>query len=390
MPEAAHNDGRRLSAMTLPIVADDSAPQQRQGMTLADLIGDPLPDLVAIKDGEGPRVAQNRGNGHHWLSLRLGGRWAAWGRLRSNPHGIGARVWLEGPGLNVYYDATTTEAGLAQSVIPITLGLGKSQSASVVRLLWPDGANQTEMNVPGDQFHILAETTHRISTCPILFTWDGRRFQCVSDLLAGGGLGYFLEPGVYCEPDRDEAVAIRADQLRPFEGVYRLVIAEPMDETAYLDQLVLDIVDCPPGVSAAPDERFTTGGRRPTGELIEWKNTVLPIRATDMAGNDLSETLRAWDRLTADGFKRLEGWNGYAEEHGIVLDFGDRLSRSWSWAIRSSSVWPVGWSIRSLKPITRLQPRGSPCACLSSNASRTMGRGSSSRPIRAAPLACRG
>ena len=24
---------------------------------------------------------------------------------------------------------------------------------------------------------------------------------------------------------------------------------------------------------------------------------------------------------------RLEGWNGYAEEHGIVLDFGDRLSR---------------------------------------------------------------
>ena len=31
--------------------------------------------------------------------------------------------------------------------------------------------------------------------------------------------------------------------------------------------------------------------------------------------------------MTADGFGRLDGWNGYAEEHGIVLDFGDRLSR---------------------------------------------------------------
>jgi hypothetical protein len=161
IPMGARNDGRRLSAMALPIVADDSAPQQRQGMTLADLIGDPLPDLVLIKDGESPRVAQNRGNGHHWLSLRLSGRWSTWRRLRSNPHGIGARIWLQGPGLNVCYDATTPEAGLAQSVIPITLGLGASESAPVMRLLWPDGANQTETNVPGDQFHIVAESTHR-------------------------------------------------------------------------------------------------------------------------------------------------------------------------------------------------------------------------------------
>jgi hypothetical protein len=195
-PEGARNDGQRLSAMTLPIDPDDSAAQKLQGMTLADVIDDPLPDLVLIKDGEGPRVAHNRGNGGHWLSLRLGGRWATWGRLRTNPHGIGARVWLQGPGLNVRYDATTLEAGLVQSVVPITLGLGESQSASVVRLLWPDGSSQSEMNVPGDQLHNVAETTHRISTCPILFTWAGRRFQCVSDLLAGGGLEYFLEPGV--------------------------------------------------------------------------------------------------------------------------------------------------------------------------------------------------
>src|SRR6185312_1497024 len=37
--------------------------------------------------------------------------------------------------------------------------------------------------------------------------------------------------------------------------------------------------------------------------------------------------LRFWDRKTANKFQKLDGWIGYAEEHGIVLDFGDRLSR---------------------------------------------------------------
>ena len=37
-----------------------------------------------------------------------------------------------------------------------------------------------------------------------------------------------------------------------------------------------------------------------------------------------SDTLREFDRRTVE-FPRLAGWIGYAEEHGIVLDFGDRL-----------------------------------------------------------------
>ena len=41
----------------------------------------------------------------------------------------------------------------------------------------------------------------------------------------------------------------------------------------------------------------------------------------------MTETLRHWDRRTVDAFRKRDGWIGYAEEHGIVLDFGDRLSR---------------------------------------------------------------
>ena len=141
------------------------------------------------------------------------------------------------------------------------------------------------------------------------------------------GSGYLIAPGVYSQPDRDEAVAITADQLEASDGVFRLSVTEPMDEIAYLDHLRLDVVDRPPGVSSTPDERFAPQGPRPTGLLLAWRTTIEPVRATDLEGRDVTETLRHWDRRTVDTFRKREGWIGYAEDHAIILDFGDRLSR---------------------------------------------------------------
>ncbi|HKI18091.1 MAG TPA: cytochrome c biogenesis factor, partial [Isosphaeraceae bacterium] len=101
----------------------------------------------------------------------------------------------------------------------------------------------------------------------------------------------------------------------------------PMDEVSYLDHVNLEVVDRPPGVSTTPDERFAPEGPRPTGELLAWRTTIDPIRATDLEGRDVTETLRHWDRRTVDTFFKREGWIGYATEHGVVLDFGDRLCR---------------------------------------------------------------
>ncbi len=207
------------------------------------------------------------------------------------------------------------------------LGLGKREAADLVHLRWPDGVMQCELNVAGNQKLILAENNRKTGSCPVLFTWNGRRFVCIGDFLGGGGMGYLVAPGVYSQPDRDEAVAIAADQLQAEQGAFRLSITEPMDEVAYLDHLKLDVVDRPPGVSATPDERFAPTGPRPTGRLIAWREAIEPVRATDLEGRDVTETLKHWDRRTVDGFRKLDGWVGYAEEHGIILDFGDRLSR---------------------------------------------------------------
>jgi hypothetical protein len=327
IPAWVRNEGTRLTAAALPLEPDPAPAASIQGMRLADTTGDSLPDLIVAGEGEAPRVARNLGNGNHWLALTLSGRWTSYGRLRSNPHGTGARVWLQGPALDSICDISTPETGLSQSVVPTVMGLGDEKSASLLKVRWPDGMNQCELNIPADHHFTLAERTHRTSTCPILFAWDGSRFQCVCDLLAGGGLGYYLGPDFPSAPDRDESVAIAPELLRTVNGTYRLIIAEPMDEVAYLDQLTLDVVDRPAELSVAPDERFVGAGEQATGRLLTWKTSISPERATDLAGRDLTQILRDCDRQTADRFRRIDGLNGYAEDHGIVLDFGDRLAQ---------------------------------------------------------------
>ncbi|MFI5459209.1 MAG: FG-GAP-like repeat-containing protein [Isosphaerales bacterium] len=324
LPEWARNEGKRYSAKTLSLGPE--IPDQ-EGLTAVDLVGDALADIVVIRPGEPPALAKNLGNGQHWLALQLGGHWRVKPELmRTNSHAIGTRVLVEGQGIHATYDHTTPESGLGQSIAPFVLGLGRQEKAELVHLRWPDGVMQCELNVAGNQKINLAENNRKTGSCPVLFTWNGRRFVCIGDFLGGGGLGYLIAPGVYSQPDRDEAVAITADQLEPSDGVIRLSVTEPMDEVAYLDHLRLDVVDHPPGVSSTPDERFAPDGPRPTGELLAWRTTVEPIRATDLEGRDVTETLRHRDRRTVDAFRRRQGWIGYAEDHAIILDFGDRLS----------------------------------------------------------------
>lgn len=321
------NSGTQFADVLLGLAPDSLKGEPAQGMALVDLAGDPLPDLLVLRDGQGPQLAVNRGNGRHWLAIELNGRWKTdFDHMRSNPQGLGVRLALEGQGLNVPYDYTTPIASLAQSVAPIVLGMGTSTTAPLLRLRWPDGVMQCELNVTADQTLRLAEVSRKTGSCPVLFTWNGERFECLGDFLGGGGMGYLVAPGTYGQPDRDESVGIRPHQLKPVNGTYRLSITEPMDEVAYLDHLVLTVVDRPPGVDSTPDERFAPEGLRPTGKTVAWSKSITPIKATDQSGTDVTSILASWDRKTVDTFRRLKGWIGYAEEHGITLDFGDRLS----------------------------------------------------------------
>jgi hypothetical protein len=324
-PQWARNDGERFVSQVLKLPQNSPASAVPAARFMADVVGDALPELIEWRLGEAPEIFPMRPTSK-WLALDLRGKWLTdFGHMRTNPHGLGVKLTLEGQGLNVPLEVTTPSSGPGQSVVPIVLGMGSHETADLLRLRWPDGTMQCELNVQANVLRVQDEINRKTGSCPVLFTWNGKRFECLGDFLGGGGLGYLVAPGVYGQPDRDEAMAIRGDQLRAVEGKLRLAVAEPMDEIAYLDRLTLDVVDRPPGFEATPDERFAPEGPRPTGELLTWRRSIHPEKATDLEGRDLSATLKDWDRRTADSFKKLSGWIGYAEEHGIVLDFGDRL-----------------------------------------------------------------
>jgi tetratricopeptide (TPR) repeat protein len=325
LPVWARNAGKRHTVAALPLHLDST---DIEAVAAADLVGDPLPDVLVLRSGESPVLARNEGNGQHWLALKLGGHWGVKPQLmRSNSHAIGAQLTIEGQGVYVRYDHTTTETGLGQSIMPVVLGLGSRPYADLIHVQWPDGVMQCELNKNANQTIDLAENNRKTGSCPVLFTWNGRRFVCIGDFLGGGGLGYLVAPGVYSLPDRDESVAISAQQLQPDRGVLRLSVTEPMDEVAYLDRLQLDVVDRPTETSVTPDERFAPTGPRPSGDLVAWRTAIEPVSATDLEGRDMTQTLKYWDRRTVDTFRKLRGLIGYAEEHGVILDFGDRLSR---------------------------------------------------------------
>jgi hypothetical protein len=294
-----------------------------------DLDGDGNMDLVAWSANSGLSVFQGLGNGNRGLRVALTGQRergaAAEVSVRTNADAVGAKAFVLAGSLWTAAENTTLSAGLGQPRGPLVFGLGRMAAADTVRVRWPDGVPQAELNLPAGGLARIVETDRRGGSCPVLLTWDGERFRYVTDFLGGGALGELGFDGSVRPPRPEESVKIEPGWLVPRDGRYVLKVAEPMDEVMYLDRLRLDVIDHPAGVEVHPDERFSTGGPPPTQELLAFADRFAPVRATDHCGRDVTETLRDRDGRMADGFA-LRSWLGFAEEHFVELDFGDHLA----------------------------------------------------------------
>jgi Tfp pilus assembly protein PilF len=313
------NETGRLLARLLPPLVPDA-------VALTPLVMDELPRLVVWSSTKGLVLLEPAKPVGHGLAIQLSGRRGVepgGAMVRTNADGFGTRVVAQAGGLWTAIENTTLSAGLGQSRQPLLLGLGSHRRADVVRLRWPDGTIQAELDLPAGSTRI-RQSNRKKTSCPVLFAWDGSRFRFVNDLLGAGSLGEMLPDGSTRPPRGEESLKIESHQLAPKEGKYLLDLAEPMDEITYLDQLRLVVIDHPAGVHVYPDERFATDQPGPTQALIAFEKRIFPIRATDHHGRDLTRTLAEWDRDTLDGFRK-RAWLGFAEEHFVDLDFGDRL-----------------------------------------------------------------
>jgi tetratricopeptide (TPR) repeat protein len=319
-----HNDGEnrlvhRTDALGLPAIANVIA------ATAADLDGDCHTDILIWSETEGLKAFRGRENGNKLLKLELTGRYEK-DRSRTNADGIGCKVVVQAGSLWTGLENTTLSAGLGQSRLPLTLGVGRASTVDLLRILWPDGTPQAELGLATCEIRTQHEINRKPTSCPVLCVWDGERFRYVTDFLGGGALGESAPDGSVHLPRPEESVKIEPGMMVPKNGKLILKIAEPMDELMYLDRVQLLAIDHPKDAEVHPDERFVIAGLPPTQELLVFKDRIRPTRATNHKGRDVTATLRDRDQKYVTDFAR-RSWLGYAEEHFVELDFGDRLSK---------------------------------------------------------------
>ena len=298
-------------------------------VAVAELNGDEAPDVIAWTPS-GPRVFLGISNGNHSLTLALTGvRDNSNGgigqkNLRSNADGMGAKCRTLTGSLQSMVELTTLSSGPGQSLLPIEIGIGRRTSTDVVRIRWPDCVIQAELSKPSGAKLTIRENNRKPSSCPVLMTWDGEQWIYITDFLGAGSVGESGSDGSTRPPRPEESVKIEAHQLGMKDGKYLLRIAEPMDELMYVDHLRLTVVDHPADTAMFPDERFAVVDPQPTQKLLGFRKQISPVKAVDHRGTDQTKTISNRDGKTVSGFA-MRSWIGFAEEHWLEFDFGDRL-----------------------------------------------------------------
>jgi hypothetical protein len=293
---------------------------------LADLNGDLALDLVVSTNDRRSGEVNDAGNTrvylgkkppqNHALEIKLQGKIFA-NTMHSNMGGIGARVEVMAGNRFQVREMRSGEGNT------LHFGLGTATAADYVRIVWPDDVLQSEGWVPADQIKVIEEFQRKASSCPILFAWNGERFECVTDFLGVGGLGFFIEPGVYGPPDPTEQILI--PKLEPKDGKLELRIHEPFEEITYLDSAKLIVVDHPADVDVVPDERFAINSPQPDGKLLAIRKRIDPVSARDGRGQDALDAVVRSDRKHAHAVADPR-FIGYAEPTTFELDFGPGLA----------------------------------------------------------------
>jgi hypothetical protein len=325
-PVLLHNDGKRLVHVESGLGSEVDWPRDLVGVMTVDVDGDCFPDILVWSEKEGLQLRSNQKNTNHALLVQLTGMRDKGSKMRSNADAFGTWVMAQSSDLWTGQELTTLSAGLGQSRQPLILGIGTYTQADVLRLRWPDGTLQAELNLPECLLTHVPQVNRETISCPILFAWDGQRFGFVTDFLGAGALGERGPDGATRPPRPQESVKIEAGQLALRNSRYTLKIAQPMDEATYIDRLQMVVVDHPAAVQVYPDERFVEAEPYPSQDLLALRTEIFPVKACDHRGQDVSEILRYRDRKTVDNFAH-RAWLGYAEDHWVELDFGDRLAK---------------------------------------------------------------
>ncbi|MDZ7638269.1 MAG: FG-GAP-like repeat-containing protein [Bryobacterales bacterium] len=301
-----------------------ATPAATHALAAADLNLDGKLDFAGVgSDGTIIRYLNQTDTPNRWLRVSLNG-------VKAPKAARGTVVEVKAGGR---YQKHVYESG------PLHIGIRSYDKVDTIRLTWPNGLIQNEMNQPSGKAYTYDEAQRLSGSCPMIFTWDGREFTFITDVLGVAPLGAKSGDGSYFPTNSDEYVWIDGEHLRPRDGILSVRITEELGEVSYLDRLELIAVDHPAGVDIFSNEKWK-GPPYPEFRLFGTTTREYP-RLARSQGTDVLASLQMRDQIYVDNFER--NFQNVAEMHTLDLDFGDAAPRNTAFLVLNGWVdWADG------------------------------------------------
>jgi tetratricopeptide (TPR) repeat protein len=334
--------------VTVDVGFDKIQLKEPRAIIAGDYDNDGAVDLL-ITQNHGPAVLLHNEGGNKNNSLRL-----ALKGLNDNKSAIGTKVEVFSAGLRQKFEVYGSSGYLGQNSPYLTIGLGQAKEADVVRMLWPTGVLQDEIEVAANKVQNFTEMDRRGSSCPTLFAWDGTHYELVGDMLGAGVVGHWIaadkgnverniaRPTEVIKLDR--ASLREKDEFHPSQNQGRVGhpmlsfrFMEPLEESVYLDQVKLLAVDHPADVDVYPNEYFASNPPYPPFKVVISKSNEArpPAGAWDEHGHNVLPDLLA-HRYFGD-FKVLS-FMGFTEPHSLELDLGEAYRGGPLWLLMHGEI----------------------------------------------------
>jgi tetratricopeptide (TPR) repeat protein len=270
----------------------------------ADFNGDGRVDLAAIGADGALHVFENQtSTRHNWVRVAIDG----------------VKNLKLAPGATVEVKTGSSYQKKIYAGVPLTFGLAGYKDVDAVRITWPNGLIQNEAKQPVTTALNFKEAQRLSGSCPMIFTWNGKRFEFITDVLGVAPLGASSGDSQYFPVDHHEYVQIPGESLVEKDGTFEIRVTEELREVSYLDHIELIAVDRPAGTEVFTNEKFKSPPF-PEFRLYGVNRRIYPVAARDSSGHDVLARLLGRDRTYPDGFRR--DYNGVAELHHLDLDFG--------------------------------------------------------------------
>ena len=286
-----------------------------RGLIAADLENDGAADLIVVQRGAPPILLRNVGaNKNHFVRVDLRG-------VADNKTALGVKVEVFASGLWQKFELPGSSGYGTQGPPQLLVGLGHANSVHVLRILWPTGVMQDELELPHTETVHIKEVDRRGSSCPVLFVWNGHKYKFITDVIGAGVVGHWFTPARRNIPRPSEWIKVDGADVAPVNGKISVRFMEPMEEVNYIDQLRMVAVDHPAGVDVNPDERFLDNPPFASGRVVASTDARSPAGAWDGDGRNVLNILRRRDHRFASGFT-AQPYDGFANLHALTLDLG--------------------------------------------------------------------